>query len=58
MDMELTEGEVFDLLDTAVGIRYGADVAEFMVHYLEGTAVQQFPGCEDLFLLAEALEGA
>lgn len=56
--MELTEGEVFDLLDTAVGIRYGADVAEFMIAYEEGTAVQQFPGCEDLFLLAEALEGA
>jgi hypothetical protein len=54
--MELTEGEVFDLLDTAVGFRYGIDQAEFMIAYEEGTAAQQYPGCEDLFPLAEALE--
>jgi hypothetical protein len=56
MAMELTEGEVFDLLDAAVGYRYGGDVAEFMIAWEEGTASQQFPGCEDLFPLAEALE--
>lgn len=57
MSVELSEAEVFDLLDLAVSQRYGVDAVDFLSSYSEGTAEMQFPGCEDLFILAAALEG-
>jgi hypothetical protein len=57
MDVELTEAEVFDILDLAVQQRYQSDAYEFMAAYEEGTTHRRFPGSDDLLRLAEALEG-
>lgn len=55
--MELSESDVFDILDLAVQTRYQSDAYEFMAAYEEGTTHQRFPGSDDLLRLAEALEG-
>lgn len=55
---ELSEEEVFDILDLAVQQRYQSDAYEFMAAFEEGTTHQRFPGSDDLLRVAEALAGA
>lgn len=53
---ELTEDEVFDLLDLMMARRYDADAMDFLAAYSDGMAEELFPGCHDLVILADALD--
>lgn len=46
----------FGLLDREAQHRYNVDVFDFLAAYSDGLALELFPDCEDLLLIAEALE--
>jgi hypothetical protein len=53
--LEMNEAEAWDVLELAVGSRYGIEAVDFMCAFEEGTAESRYPGCEDLLELAEWL---
>ena len=52
----MTEDEVMGVIDMLASTRYGITGADFFAAFLEGTAEDKYPHCEDIIELAEVLD--